>query len=405
MTGHTYEVTFADNAGQTVWTLTDKTDGKVLQADQTNLSGDNNYLTVDGMQVIVAGPPPGMKDYEIPSGTRRWTFAGGADGFHMEGFSGAIGNGLDNWGVGIPYDQLRNTLIKLAPADSLGNLLDPNDADVSYGYRYLRGAADPPARPEFAPYIVNNSGSYAFQDYTKAVPFAAYNAETDPPTRLMIGFVENNAASGSVDGKYWPPDFNVGDNTSGTGPREWFFIFNVPYSETPDPALQVNILDATDLPIMWWGTPARRGDVPFSAEDEFMILANHVITPADVFTFTAPAPAYDQAMAKEDVSAINVFPNPYYAVNTQELNKYQRFVTFSHLPTKATIRVFNLAGILVKTILKDTPSQFQRWDLANESGLPVGSGLYIVHIDMPDVGKVKVLKLGVIPEQQFIDKW
>jgi hypothetical protein len=296
-------------------------------------------------------------------------------------------------------------LIKYAGTDTLGNVLDPNDPDYSFGYRYLRGAQDPPARPEFAPFIVNNSGSYAFQEYAKAVPFAAYNVETNPPTRLMIGYVENNAAGGSVDAKSWPPDFNVGDNTAAAGPREWFFIFNVPYSETPDPLLQVNILDATDLPIMWFGTPARRGDVPYSAEDEFLIVTNHVITPADVFSFTAPAPRFDQALAREDVSAINVFPNPYYAVNTQELNKYQRFVTFSHLPRKATIRVFNLAGILVRTLEKDTPSQFQRWDLANESGLPVGSGLYIVHVDMPDIGSTKILKVAVVQEQQILDRF
>jgi len=103
---------------------------------------------------------------------------------------------------------------------------------------------------------------------------------------------------------------------------------------------------------------------------------------------------------------MNVFPNPYYGVNTEELNKYQRFVTFNHLPDKATIRIFNLAGVLIKTIQHDQlGSQFERWDLANEFGLPVGSGLYIAYIDMPELGTTKILKLAIIQERQILDRF
>ncbi len=87
------------------------------------------------------------------------------------------------------------------------------------------------------------------------------------------------------------------------------------------------------------------------------------------------------------------------------MNKYNRFVTFTHLPDKATIRIFNLAGVLVKTIEKTDAGQFQRWDLANESGLPVASGLYIAYIEMPDVGTTKIVKLAVIQEQQILDRF
>ncbi|NMB80761.1 MAG: T9SS type A sorting domain-containing protein, partial [Ignavibacteria bacterium] len=89
----------------------------------------------------------------------------------------------------------------------------------------------------------------------------------------------------------------------------------------------------------------------------------------------------------------------------REINKYQRYVTFSHLPGKATLRVFNLAGQLVRTIEKNSPSQFITWDLLNENSFPVASGLYIVHVDMPDLGKTKVLKLAIIQEQQILDHY
>ena len=114
----------------------------------------------------------------------------------------------------------------------------------------------------------------------------------------------------------------------------------------------------------------------------------------------------DPEAAKADITQINVFPNPYYGVNTEELNKYQRFVIFNHLPRRATIRIFNLAGVQVRRIEKESDSQFERWDLANDSGLPVGSGLYLVHISMPELGgATKILKLAVVQEQQILDRF
>ena len=78
-------------------------------------------------------------------------------------------------------------------------------------------------------------------------------------------------------------------------------------------------------------------------------------------------------------------------------------MTFNHLPQKATVRIFNLAGVQVRKLEKDTPEQFFRWDLLNESGLPVASGLYVAYIDMPDLGKTKVLKLMVIQSDQVLE--
>jgi hypothetical protein len=80
-------------------------------------------------------------------------------------------------------------------------------------------------------------------------------------------------------------------------------------------------------------------------------------------------------------------------------------VTFSHLPPKATIRIFNLAGVMVRRIDKATSSQFEQWDLKNEEGLPVGSGMYLAHIEMPDLGVNKILKIAVVQEQQILDRY
>jgi hypothetical protein len=156
---------------------------------------------------------------------------------------------------------------------------------------------------------------------------------------------------------------------------------------------------------MWVMVCSRRNASAWAAGDEFEIIANVVNTSADEFTFTAPAPASNLELAKQDIEKINVFPNPYYGANSEELNKYNRFVTFSHLPAKATIKIFNLAGVLVKEIEKNSTTQFERWDLANNTGLPVASGLYIAYIDMPEIGKTKILKVAIIQEQQILDRF
>jgi hypothetical protein len=112
----------------------------------------------------------------------------------------------------------------------------------------------------------------------------------------------------------------------------------------------------------------------------------------------------DYDAAKKEIERINVFPNPYYGMNRAEISKNQKFVTFNHLPQDVTIRIFNLAGTLVKTIRKNDPSQFATWDLNNENGLQAAAGLYIAHLELRDVnGKnlgEKILKLMIVPEDQ-----
>jgi hypothetical protein len=137
----------------------------------------------------------------------------------------------------------------------------------------------------------------------------------------------------------------------------------------------------------------------------FRIVSTKPNQPTDQFTITTPTYQYDANNAKVAVGNVNVFPNPYIGFNPLEKNKYERFVTFSHLPNRATLRIFNLAGVLVRTLAKSSSDQFLQWDLKNESGFPVAAGMYIVYVDMPDIGTTKTLKLGVIPEQQYIDRW
>jgi hypothetical protein len=433
LTGHTYEIHFADAGdGNSTWSLVDVTANQTVLSGQANQSGDGSYETVDGIFLKVEGPPPGMKDWDVPHGTRRITFAD-ADGLGFEGFEGAIGwsdpnhvfNGAPR---AVSASDLKNTLLRwgqvptptVIPATNGFNSYadwdrdNIGDANFSYAYRYLRTNTATPARPEFLPYIGNTStGNYGFQDYKKSMPLSAWNIEADPPARLAVGFLENNVAGGLVDGRYFPPSNGNGQtNTESGGPREWLFIFNSPYTDaTPNPALTGSIL-SNPYPVMWFCTINRRADNKWneaSGSNEFLILANHVNTPSDVFSFKAPAPISSAEMQKASAEKVGVFPNPYYAFNPAEINRFVRFVTFNNLPPRAKIRIFNLAGQLVRTLDKDDPSQFLRWDLNNKDNFPVASGLYIAHVEMTlpaDNSTVtKILKIAIIQEQEVPDTY
>jgi hypothetical protein len=132
----------------------------------------------------------------------------------------------------------------------------------------------------------------------------------------------------------------------------------------------------------------------------FRIITTKPNSVNDVFTVVAPANTFDLAAAKVDAGNVGVFPNPYYAFNPNEISRLVKFVTFNRLPAKAKLRIFNLAGQLVRTMDKDDPTQFITWDLNNQDNFPVASGMYIVHVDMPTLGATKILKVAIIQEQE-----
>ncbi len=410
LTGHRYRVSADTGGGQVRWTVTDSTAGQTLLAGRADLNGTISSPVVDGLLILTPGSGmTGMKDYSIPSGTRRWTWAYGADSLKMEGFNGAIGNAYQHWysGSTVPLTALKNVQIRFGTAWQPWNpdsaITDPN---YSFAYRYLRNADQPATKSSFAPYIIHAASGMPYQAFKKSVPFSAWDMESTPPRRLAVGHLENNVAAGLVDGVYFPPWGSEpapgGDNGTSAGPQEWFFIFDADYSETPDPSLQIDI-QSSKTAMMWVGTPALRSN-HFLSGDEFDIAAFHPPTPNDVYSFTAPANITGSPeLERQDAALINVFPNPYFGLNLNETSKYQRFVTITHLPRKAVIRIWTLGGHLVRTYVKDDDLQTLRWDLLNSDGIMISSGMYLIRIELPELGIVRHLKLAVIVEAQILD--
>ena len=121
---------------------------------------------------------------------------------------------------------------------------------------------------------------------------------------------------------------------------------------------------------------------------------------ADEFVFSTRSVASDPGNAarkKVDALAlVNVFPNPYVGLNRLERNNNHRFVRFTHLPSNTTIRIFNLAGTLARTLWPEQQvGQDMDWDLLNKYNKRVASGIYLAYVEMPGVG-AKVLKLVIV---------
>jgi hypothetical protein len=88
-----------------------------------------------------------------------------------------------------------------------------------------------------------------------------------------------------------------------------------------------------------------------------------------------PGQAGDPGQAK-------VYPNPWRADQDGQVN-----VTINGVAPQSEIRFFTVSGHWVKTVL--APSGSGAWDLTNDAGQGVASGLYLYVISQPDGGQIR----------------
>ncbi|MFC1550107.1 hypothetical protein ACFL46_02305 [Candidatus Neomarinimicrobiota bacterium] len=147
--------------------------------------------------------------------------------------------------------------------------------------------------------------------------------------------------------------------------------------------------------LIFWNCAWTTGDVVHLAYD------NPIAHGSDEWAFSTSAPS-SVGITDDDVDMINVFPNPYYGTHELEVIRSNKYVTFNHLPQVAEIRIFNLGGNMVAQIEKDDETQYATWDLKNQFGYPVASGVYVMHITLPDLDKEKILKFALVQEEQIL---
>ena len=99
-------------------------------------------------------------------------------------------------------------------------------------------------------------------------------------------------------------------------------------------------------------------DFNFMPSGNLIIEANKVLSPLDKYSLKIKNSKTSEEN-KEQFEKINVYPNPFFADNP--LSSYygssnDPFITFSHLPKEASIKIYTLGGILVRSIVKDNLS-------------------------------------------------
>ena len=471
-TDHNYEVVFDTLDGGNVWHLNDVTTGERKLSNQTNQSGDDDYITVDGLMVRVIGPAAGFHgvfivhdgttprpetsddvhasvfmedvwhygwnedDYwpliTYPDGGRYWVtthpgYDAAADNAAyvaaVMGYFGPehsipydfewrwVGDGeawainyrephtgipapFEIWNVGIntPDDDSDDfqMIPRLLDDDGTGDLSWHGDAEDS-------GGADDAFTDRVYWYNPVEGGSYAdFAAFLDAGDDASAWDQLGQGVLARTVFMCHNGVGGHADSI----DVSL---VSSADPAAWTLADTTIMKENGLFVDTENSLGT--VAVNAEGTHVVGYHIPFPPSGAiYRCITNKPNVPeVDSFTFTTEGVSYSADAAKADVKNINVFPNPYYGFNIVETNRFARFVTFSHLPEVATIRVFTIAGVLVRTIEKDDPDQFTTWNLQNENSLPVASGIYLVYIDMPDLGETKILKAAIIMEKQFLD--
>ncbi len=108
----------------------------------------------------------------------------------------------------------------------------------------------------------------------------------------------------------------------------------------------------------------------------------------NVFRIVATA-GYADTSTKQTLK-VKVVPNPYIVFNGWEKTSEQRVIKFTNLPNTCTIRIFTTSGDMVKVIEhKETKKQpldeggTATWDLVNDYGQLIASGVYIFHVESP----------------------
>jgi len=361
VTGHEYEVGFYEGDPPLLWYLKDVDLSIVVLDSMSNQSGNDDYPVVNGMVVKVAGPSPGISSWEYePSGNRWITGVNWGAGY----FFGGLDLGFNFFGS------------SLEPADYVTIEIRFSETQRQKAYDYLRGG-DP---------SYGNIGYYE-------VPFTAWDVTADPPRQINAAFVEWTGSA--VYDSTWGPD------GSGVGGREYLFILTSDYSETPQEFYTTrNILqDGGDFDVLYAGwfrarQDAEGNDRTWTDGDVFRITPYFVNLVTDKFTFKTNKPHVSEDLVNLD--DIRVVPNPYIVRNIWEPSRDYSRLAFTHLPDECTIRIYTIAGDLIRT-LRHQSAEFdgnENWDLMSENNQKIAAGIYIYHVDS-DYGE-KIGKFAVI---------
>ena len=461
LTGHTYRIEFADTLGIIVdttvpdpinepnvfvidsvniaWHLYDVTAGVYKLMWQTNQSGDDSYVTVDGFTVKVAGPAPGFKYFSVvangagvvdppESAGAPWqdfpvpTFVD-PDGYPTDGqqvgaglwlFHTADNGGTNDGGTRGSYAAFLERVMRNDNAEDVG-IYDFEmrfTAAGSYAVGAFEDAPEPIYTVPFELWKIGIGTPNDPSDDVRMVPLMIdadgsndYNLQGWGDSDNGNGDYEHSVSGGNNDPQtdwiYWalPADDAAGESGYNAAVAT-FDIGNMNVGTYPFDYEEVM---ARTVLVNWNGgaAPPFNQDLPEEGT-VFRLVTGKPNASSDVFTFTTPTPSLLVSKSEDMLDKIVTVPNPFYLSSTYNSSPGSYTLKFYHLPTTCTINIYNLSGELVKTIDKDDPSTSTAdWDVLTENGLPVASGIYLYVVDAPGYGR-KIGKMAIFVQQEVL---
>lgn len=358
---HEYSVTFSDNG--TLWYLKDNTLDSVLldgMTYQATTPHEWNFPIVDGISARVVNVPDQLDTALITSGIS-W----------IEGNTGTSFDTNATFNDGINFVKFeRPNLSTLTRERYFPVLLDFDTTMTGRAYRYI-------------------ANYNLFRDVND-VRVRAYDI-SDPtnPRQLNIVYLSN-----TIDLNFTAHEVMIMDSE---------YDPDNAYSAAPDSAFKAEAYLIMDL------RPANANtDTVFSSEFELTIYPSYPNSDLDSYMFSTEEIMSDLTTSerKDLLESVKVVPNPFwgYSFGRYETSYDTPVLKFIHLDKIATIRIFNLAGQLVRTIEKNDEGNEATWDLRNESNLKVASGMYIAHIEVPGIGS-KIVKFAIVQREERIDRY
>jgi len=275
------------------------------------------------------------------------------------------------------------------------------------------------------------------EDGMSMFPGYAINIETGERLNIVFGEESYNAQDNGTD-MLWNPTsrtFDPIDRKLKWGGKHIIYIMRSKYDGCAAFANVVrdnqsgvnNTYSEAYRHMMWVGVPLLAPDASFASVKDGLIPTDTRIQlrvsrpftwykpdpnqtlrnggwPLYTFTTDGIAPA-NLGDAKNDYSdnkdeifkRIHVVPNPYYAYSEYESSRVENRVRIINLPTKATIKIYTIDGALIKTIEKnDANTSYVDWDIKNSKNIPIASGMYLVHVNLPGIGETVLKWFGAM---------
>lgn len=425
-----YKVNFfkdsSDSKYSLFWKATNESTGQVVVDSSKAYNLIDPTTLVDGVLLNIKWVKPGLKDA---------SFQGG------EMFNKTQNDNTGPFYVGKDLDTVMFVSAVTTGRTGVIHAEDMRRVEIRFGqtskaYRYLKGnfslnfLSPDPSDP-------TKGSNFVEVPYQVWVKDDNYGEERQLATGVLE--VEDNSKGLAPDEKW-----NPGTDISLT--KEYIVIFNAPYDDTGsqvvytgtgtgprsgkfaiiskgykidrnDPRVNDSLIAIAKEP--WFnamyvvGLEAKDSVAAanWNPTGTYVIDIPHPLTDKDEFTYQV-SKDLTAAEQTDRFNKVNVFPNPLFAFNPATSftggNIDEPFVTFSNLPNQVTIKIYSLSGIVLRTLTEQNKtsitSPYLRWDLKNEDGLRVASGVYIAVISNPTLGD-KILKFAIIQPQKQIQRF